>query len=798
MTSYTFCQLLDRFGRVEIPTIQRDYVQGRNEQKVVRDGFLSTIYEALTCDDANRALDLDFVYGSLANNSSSPAFQPLDGQQRLTTLFLLHWYLAWQGNAGDDFRNRFAVGDRSRFGYEVRPSSRDFINALATHFPSVDAADCTSLSGAIKNEPWYFRGWRLDPTIQSALDMLDTLHERFVDTSGLYHRLVDETKPSITFQLLELEKFGLSDDLYIKMNARGKPLTAFETFKARFEDELQRLFDGVPVPAACQGRPVAEFFSHRIDTAWSEFFWPFRDHRTATFDEAVMNLLRAVIIVTRSPEAKTTDGDLTELRRSVHANSYDWFHSNLWLDENMVTALIALLEYWCEEGQEPFRLDVADKRHFDEEELFRNAINKPSDLTYLQYVQLCAYVQYLIHKPSDSAKDGFASWIRVTTNLAENTEYAGSDDLRRSFTGLLRLAPHMNDILVHLSANTAQAPGFNGAQFNEERVKAHLIQLGDGWPERIARAEQHDYFRGQIGFLLRFSGIDLDDADGEIARLDAATARGVHSSFDHYFSCAEEMIRALTNDPAGSGILWERALLVTGDFLPLVGSNYCLLVTARDEPGSWKSLLRDAGRGDQRALFLKDLWDQLSELGDFEGELVRIVVEQDGLEPWRSVIISTPGVYRYGSKKMLRFVESDNEETLDVYLLSKSQMNGRHAELFTFCLKEALLSLKEEPPFKIGYEEMISTEEMPYLTLSQTLDDSDEFVLHVYYDSASEQYEFWTKRSGIAAIPTLRAALEGRGFDEQFGEYEDWLKKHVAREDAIEEIHAIGRSAIGL
>lgn len=30
MTSYTFSQLLDRFGRVEIPTIQRDYVQGRN------------------------------------------------------------------------------------------------------------------------------------------------------------------------------------------------------------------------------------------------------------------------------------------------------------------------------------------------------------------------------------------------------------------------------------------------------------------------------------------------------------------------------------------------------------------------------------------------------------------------------------------------------------------------------------------------------------------------------------------------------------------------------------------------
>ena len=40
-------------------------------------------------------------------------------------------------------------------------------------------------------------------------------------------RLTDTEHPAITFQLLDLENFGLSDDLYIKMNARGKPLTNF-------------------------------------------------------------------------------------------------------------------------------------------------------------------------------------------------------------------------------------------------------------------------------------------------------------------------------------------------------------------------------------------------------------------------------------------------------------------------------------------------------------------------------------------------------------------------------------------
>ena len=53
---------------------------------------------------------------------------------------------------------------------------------------------------------------------------------------------MDEERPAITFQLLPLEHFGLTDDLYIKMNARGKPLTPFETFKARFEELLNELF----------------------------------------------------------------------------------------------------------------------------------------------------------------------------------------------------------------------------------------------------------------------------------------------------------------------------------------------------------------------------------------------------------------------------------------------------------------------------------------------------------------------------------------------------------------------------
>ena len=72
---------------IEIPIIQRDYAQGRIGKEYLRASFLKELKEAL---DKKQLLKLDFVYGSQENNH----LQPLDGQQRLTTLWLLHWYIA--------------------------------------------------------------------------------------------------------------------------------------------------------------------------------------------------------------------------------------------------------------------------------------------------------------------------------------------------------------------------------------------------------------------------------------------------------------------------------------------------------------------------------------------------------------------------------------------------------------------------------------------------------------------------------------------------------------------------------
>lgn len=57
--------------------------------------------------------------------------------------------------------------------------------------------------------------------------MLDEIQKRFADIDDLWNKL-----DKINFYFRDIEEMELTDDIYIKMNSRGKPLTDFEHFKA--------------------------------------------------------------------------------------------------------------------------------------------------------------------------------------------------------------------------------------------------------------------------------------------------------------------------------------------------------------------------------------------------------------------------------------------------------------------------------------------------------------------------------------------------------------------------------------
>lgn len=266
----TFSRLLKKESVIMIPKVQRDYAYGRQETKVkeVLDGMLTTMLNAV----ANDSVEIfDFVYGGsfVKKNDNGAGLIPLDGQQRLTTLFLLHWYASIVQPIVDDQEDNqlIHVDSLLKFRYETRQSATDFLEALVGDIRN-DIKPLYSSQKKIKDmildNPKYLPNYDSDPTIISMLNVLEQIEIkcREYNIDNLWSKLT--TRDNIQFYSLSLDKFGLTDDLYIKMNSRGKKLTEFEIFKSDLEKAIKRI-----------SPDLKDEISIKIDNAWMDIMWTY-------------------------------------------------------------------------------------------------------------------------------------------------------------------------------------------------------------------------------------------------------------------------------------------------------------------------------------------------------------------------------------------------------------------------------------------------------------------------------------------------------------------------------------------
>lgn len=236
-----FKELAEQKYSIEIPIIQRDYVQGRDSEKAkeVRKSFLDDIFVAL---ENNEKFHLDFLYGSLVGDK----FIPIDGQQRLTTLLLLHWYFSKK-----EEKNFFID-----FTYKTRVSSTEFCDILFNF--EIDFTK-DSIKKQILNAKEFNPFWEDDPTVKSMLIMLDDIHAR-KRKSKLFDAL-----DKISFEVFRLEDFGKeqSEELYRKMNSRGKSLTAFENCKTIIEQIVYET----------KGKDKYRNIARKFEKEWADNFW---------------------------------------------------------------------------------------------------------------------------------------------------------------------------------------------------------------------------------------------------------------------------------------------------------------------------------------------------------------------------------------------------------------------------------------------------------------------------------------------------------------------------------------------
>jgi hypothetical protein len=486
---YTFWQLLTNDGNinsVEIPIIQRDYVQGQENEKVnsIRKNILESIY--LSLSEKNPPLDFDFVYGSLENDK----FIPLDGQQRLTTLLLLHWYLSIRDGEFEKVNSSFG-----KFTYETRISSREFCQELAKHQVKLPSLE-NKLSDVVIDQPWFFTWWKKDPTIHAMLNMLDDIHIKFYNTKGLFGKLIDFMNPIISFQFIEIEKFGLSDKLYIRMNARGKELTEFEHFKARFEQFVEKRHP----------KHKAEF-AKKIDGSWTEFFWIYKENDL--IDEPFVRFFRFITemlyhsqnMFDASEVEKISKLDLEALEKVYGVeNNLKFLYSSLDLLTRINSTGDFFATIFTKSGYEKGKVALFD----DSIDLF---LKCKTGIGFEQKEKILFFfiLNYMIINQKDEVDQDLSDRIRVVRNLVlrarqrKNTDFLPDlryVDLHERLKDLTFLLNGMIDVYSMLGSGIKMYSF--GDALKSEIEKAALITDDQVLKESIHTLEDNTYLKGAI------------------------------------------------------------------------------------------------------------------------------------------------------------------------------------------------------------------------------------------------------------------------------------------------------------
>lgn len=774
---------IDMVETIEIPILQRDYAQGRKEESEVRTLFLNSIFQALNNNaESRQPLDLDFVYGNFEEGQSK-AFSVLDGQQRLTTLYLLHWYLAVQHDHIEEFKSRFVTDEhRSRFTYKTRPSTTEFFDALT----SKDfVLSNTVISDQIKNSQWFYLSWQQDPTVQACLNMLDAIQTLFSGSNiDLYDRITNTSNPYITFQFLDLHSFGLSDELYIKMNARGKPLTIFENFKAKLELKIKSFEEPWPDYSLPFNKNASgyEYFIHKVDTDWTDLFWPYRNvcSDDNTFDDELMNFIRLVIAYQYLIDHQNSqnglnlnNGKLFGINVRLQALTLSQYEKLGCLNQPFVVRLISFLDLIYRGGLIDNKIHgyLETDLYYDEHNTFKKILK--NDASYDEKLKFYAFYSYVAKSPSDKELN---EWLRVIFNLTRNTIINTSDEFNKALFAIENLCGHDNSILKILT-NDVEISGFSGAQILEEKIKAHLLLRSSAseWREVITSAEQHSFLKGQIGCILNFSKILSYYRENKHCNWDAEEDNQYLTSFKRYSGAIQKVFDQIEHSSSSLGYLWERAVLSKGEyFTEKSGNRYNLLSTRLtknniDRDHSWKRLLRiqagDTGTNmEPRQGFVKAVIDAPAFNADkLENSLTTIcsdALKSSVIEPWRKAFIQHKELMAYCNQG---FIEKNYSEFI---LLGQSQRNHIHSELYTKALELELSRDKSliKPFSYLQYEPVKSREDSAHVLLSGFEYDAQQYQIEVH--KLGRCFDIRVKGGDIENAPEkFTDLLEKEGFE---------------------------------
>lgn len=478
-----FTDLLEIYNRIVIPAIQRDYAQGREDKKAAE--VRKTLLDDIFSDKPE--IDFNLVFGSREEYGGKTCFIPVDGQQRLTTLFLLYLY--------NSKVNGVQIADLNKFTYETRRAAADFCKAIVDN-DWENQKD--KLSDSIKDCNWFMQYWNQDPTVISMLRMLDDIQKRAPE--GNFKEKLDR----ITFYFYDLKQNGLNETLYIKMNGRGKPLTAFENLKAAIDNILPKEldYDFKEIGDEASGSNFKEKWQFCIDGKWTDAFWdkekPHDIDKNLT--KFIVRFLSGCYAALKANSNQTTDDETKKQLGDINVNENNY---SSFIPFGPIKKVLEL------ENSFAFLARALDIISCKKEDLYPTLRN--SDFTFTidvitEYKALSVLLAYVLF-------DGDKKAIRFAWNMAENTVSGYNDfiNLCRRFGQIKNHSKIREGIYNVLSEIEFDNPS---EQLKEEIEKARQILTGNyngniadlkgkTWEDVIIEAENYAFFKGAVRFLFR-------------------------------------------------------------------------------------------------------------------------------------------------------------------------------------------------------------------------------------------------------------------------------------------------------
>ena len=420
------------------------------------------------------------------------------------------------------------------------------------------------------------------------LVMLDAIDLKFKNENGLWEKLIEEKEPRITFQNVVLENFGLSDDLYIKMNARGKPLTSFENFKSQFEKyiEEKKFEEKITNPE--------EKFAHKIDTVWTDLFWKYReiqedvkesekkdeqnnnneqkdreDQKNNVYNidnkiikfiagaainyyaekrEIIINRETAEIVRNRLYEkgkTKTVSDDavkneMINQRIGQLMDTPEEIIPEDFPTKSAFQYLTDCFNKYSEKQDDKYKytelkpcLSLWNYLNESLNSLFKDFIKYSANPQYKPRVLFYAQTVYLL-KNKNVDETAFSEWMRVSRNIVENSTI----DQVSSFNSAIRLINELSNGCGNIYAYLAKekvSEGHAKDQVKEETEKAKIINADIKNKILLHKTEELKFCKGRIYFALYCIDYDIDK-NHKVSDFNYDKLEKIYNVFIEYFS----------------------------------------------------------------------------------------------------------------------------------------------------------------------------------------------------------------------------------------------------------------------